>query len=127
MKKVLVAMAVMLATMMISCSNGDVLESVNEKYEKDGFDARFSQTEYRAIISYMTEYFETEDLDSADEQYPYRYDYSMILNYAVKNELLDDKTIAEYEHYEKIKNEMVEKVISDFLEEQTMIELEDID
>ncbi len=131
MKKVLVAMAVMLATMMISCSNGDVLESVNEKIEKDGIETTFTQEEYKAIISYMIEYTEAEtesgDVESAQMQYPRWDDYDMILFLAVREALLDNSTMAEYDKLEKIKRELADKHMQEiFNQEQEPIIIEEL-
>ncbi len=126
MKKVLVAMAVMLATMMISCSNGDVLESVNEKIEKDGIETTFTQEEYKAIISYMIEYTEAEtesgDVESAQMQYPRWDDYDMILFLAVREALLDNSTMAEYDKLKKIKRELADQPKTVIEQEPIIIE-----
>lgn len=56
MKKLLIAIAVMLTAIMTSCGGTD-LKSLDEKFEKGDENTTFTQSEYEAMISYLDELY----------------------------------------------------------------------
>lgn len=96
MKKFLIVIAVMLTAIMTSCGGAD-LKSVNEKIEKDGVEAKFTQEEYNAIISYLSDIYDSPEtlkkaMEGGDEQVDQMIEYTGILLRAKEEGLLDEST-----------------------------------
>ncbi len=105
MKKLLIAIAATLTLIMTSCGGTD-LKSVNEKIEKDGVEAKFTQEEYNAIISYLSDIYDSPEslkkaMEGGDEQVNQMLEYTGILLSAKEEGLLDESTSKKLESLDK--------------------------
>lgn len=101
MKKFLIAIAATLTLIMTSCGGAD-LKSVNEKIEKDGVEAKFTQEEYNAIISYLSDIYDSPEslkkaMEGGDGQVNQMFEYTGILLRAKEEGLLDASTLEKYQ------------------------------
>ncbi|MCH5231450.1 MAG: hypothetical protein J1F43_06610 [Muribaculaceae bacterium] len=79
---------------MVSCGGAD-MKAINEKIEKEGVEATFSNKEYAAMADYILSHFDDVDQDEKI------FDYTMILLAADVEGKLDNSTKAKCEEIQK--------------------------
>lgn len=112
----------LMALMVILVSCGDsTLKSINEKIEKEGTSATFTQKEYAAMVDYVEKNFdkqievEAKNMDWEESEkymqknFPHLDDYIIILAFAEAEGELDKSTSAKYNQIiKKVQNKIKE-------------------
>ena len=107
-----------------SCG-GASLKGIDEKIEKDGFEAKFSSTEYDAMIGFIENLFKTnpqydpsdeKQMDQAGEDFGRMFSYMMVLGLAKDNGDLSSSQIAKLDEIQE-KAQEANNINTDYQEE----------
>lgn len=121
-------MVSLMALMMTLMSCGDsTLKTINEKIEKEGTSATFTQKEYAAMVDYVEKNFdkqlevETKNMDWEESEkymqknFPHLDDYIIILAFADAGGELDKSTSIKYNQIiKKVQNKIKDTYDSEF-------------